>query len=144
MLKPPGKSTGGMCHGKWTKKTKKRTITCQAARWAASKVSRGRIQPYIGVDMVPRSRSNAQSNAPLGNAERKGKKNKKKTTLPRAGITLFTEYQLREQKRIILIKVSPRSDRFPGWSTLAMKLLFRCSLAFVSRLIANEKGHVRC
>lgn len=49
-----GRSTGGM----WTALKKKRDVTRththtqtrQTARWATSRVSRGRIQPYIGVD----------------------------------------------------------------------------------------------
>lgn len=53
----------------WEKR--KKTIARRTARWATSKVSRGRIQPYIGVDTAPRSRSNAQSNTLLGNTCKK-------------------------------------------------------------------------
>lgn len=85
---------------KQKKKTEKRTITRRTARWATSKLSRGRIQPYIGVDTVPRSyRGNAQSNAPLGaTCEWKKKEGKKRKKMPRHALIMLREIMNREMK----------------------------------------------
>jgi len=83
---------------KQKKKMKKRTITRRTARWATSKLSRGRIQPYIGVDTVPRSCGNAQSNAPLGGTcEWKKKREKKKKNV--MACVNYALYKSREKNK---------------------------------------------
>lgn len=121
---------------KQKKKTEKRTITRRTARWATSKLSRGRIQPYIGVDTVPRSyRGNAQSNALLGaTCEWKKKEGKKRKKMPRHALIMLRELWIARWKcanfrdfRILfptLFAPRPRGGGFTRAATKALKPIF--------------------
>lgn len=98
---------------KQKKKTEKRTITRRTARWATSKLSRGRIQPYIGVDTVPRSRQCAIQRAPrsyLRVEERREKKKKENATacINYASRIMNLGTKTREFSRFCSRRFSPR------------------------------------